>query len=93
MGLYQMGASSSANRETRILKLKAYINTVKTYNSLEALNTAELYSWTTFLSYLTDIKRKYYQTLTPLGQKNFNIALREATLLKKANKKAYKVRH
>lgn len=88
MGLYQMGAASSANRETHILELKAYLNTTNDYNSLIALQKAHLYSWTTFLSYLRDIKQKYASTLSQNGKNNMQIAEREAKLLKKVNARA-----
>lgn len=83
-----MGAASSANKETHELELKAYINTAKDYNSLIALQKAHLYSWTTFLGYLRDIHRNYYDTLSNLGKKNYDIAKREAQLLKKVNAQA-----
>ena len=86
-----MGASSAANRETRILMLKGYLNTVPTseYNSLTALREkAQVYSWKTFLSYLSVIKSKYYDSLTSTGKINFQIAKREAELLEKTNERA-----
>lgn len=90
MGIYAMGANSSANKETRELKLKAYLDTTATkdYSSLIALEKSGASSWTTFLSYLNGIKCKFSDTLTKQGQVNFEIAEREAKLLKKANSHA-----
>lgn len=90
MGIYAMGANSSANKETRELKLKAYLDATATkdYSSLIALEKSGASSWTTFLSYLNGIKRKFSDTLTEQGQANFEIAEREAKLLKKANSHA-----
>ena len=90
MGIYAMGASSSANKETRELKLKAYLDTTSTkdYNSLIALEKSGASSWTTFLSYLGGIRRNFSDTLTKQGKANFEIAEREAKLLKKANARA-----
>lgn len=90
MGIYAMGANSSANRETRELQLKAYLDATDTkdYNSLIALEKSGASSWTTFLSYLSGIKRKFGDTLTKQGQANFEIAEREAKLLKKVNAQA-----
>lgn len=97
MGLYSMGAMSSADKETRILRLKAYLdqanpngNGVNRYNSLTALKKAQLYSWSTFLTYLSYIDKHYYDSLTPQGLQNFAIAQREAEFLEKANRKAKK---
>lgn len=88
MGLYAMGASSSANKETRILELKSYLNSTRDYNSLVALKKAHVYSWTTMLSYLNSIKQNYQDSLTDQGKMNWKIAHREAEMLKKANAKA-----
>ena len=90
MGIYAMGASSSANKETRELKLKAYLDATDTkdYNSLIALEKSGANSWTTFLSYLGGIRRNFNDTLTEQGKANFEIAEREAKLLKKANARA-----
>ena len=90
MGIYAMGASSSANKETRALKLKAYLDTTTTkdYSSLVALEKSGANSWTTFLSYLGSIKHKFGDTLTKQGKANFEIAEREAKLLKKVNARA-----
>ena len=90
MGIYAMGANSSANKETRELKLKAYLDATDTkdYSSLIALEKSGASSWTTFLSYLNGIKHKFSNTLTKQGKANFEIAEREAKLLKKANARA-----
>lgn len=88
MGLYAMGAASSADKETRILELKSYLNLTRDYNSLVALKKAHVYSWTTMLSYLNSIKRNYQDSLTDQGKMNWKIAYREAEMLKKANAKA-----
>lgn len=91
MSLYAMGAQSAANKETRILRLKAYLNTVSTenYNSLIALREkAQVYSWKTLESYLHVIKSKYGSTLTKTGKANLIIAKREATYLAKVQQKA-----
>lgn len=90
MSLSMMGADSSANKETRILELKAYLNTVSNndYNSAVALKKAHVYSFTTLLSYLRTIKADYYNSLTPSGKINYKIATREAKLLQKANNRA-----
>lgn len=90
MSLLSMGAQSSADKETRILRLKAYINTEKVYRSDVALKTAGLYSWTTMISYLKTIQKKYSDTLTDLGKSNFEIAMREAKLLESVKKKSRK---
>lgn len=91
MSLYAMGAQSAANKETRILRLKAYLNTVSTenYNSLTALREkAQVYSWKTLESYLHVIESKYGSTLTKTGKTNLIIAKREATYLAKVQQKA-----
>lgn len=90
MGIYTMGAASSANKETRALQLKAYLDTTdpKDYSSLIALQKSGAGSWTTFRSYLSLIKKQYEADLTANGQSNMIIADRESKLLSKANKRA-----
>lgn len=91
MGKMFLGAISNSNKETRILKLKAYLDSAKTYRSDTALTKAEITSWTTLLSYLNVIKKQY--PLTELGKTNLQIAFREAEFLEAANKKAKRLRH
>lgn len=87
MGKYFLGAISSSNRETRILRLKAYLNTTDNYRSDTALKEANVTSWTTLLTYLNDIKHNLTQYgLTPLGEQNMEIAIREAEFLKSVPK-------
>jgi len=86
MGKEFLGAISSSNMETRILKLKGYLNTAANYSSDIALKKAEVRSWDTFLKYLKMIKNQY--ELTDLGKTNLAIAFREAEFLKAANNKA-----
>lgn len=82
-----MGAASNADKETRILKLKAYLDQADPYNSLEAIKACDLSSWTTFISYLNYIQKRYDSSLTDLGRNNFVIAKREAEYLKKLQAK------
>lgn len=84
MGKYFLGAISSSDRETRILRLKAYLNSTTNYRSDMALKQARVTSWPTLVSYLNTIKQQYQ--LTPLGQQNFKIAIREAEFLKSVHK-------
>lgn len=91
MGKMFLGAISNSNKETRILKLKAYLDSAKNYRSDTALAKAEVTSWPTLLSYLNTIKKQY--PLTKLGKTNLQIALREAEFLDAANKKAKRTRH
>lgn len=85
MGKYFLGAISSSDRETRILKLKAYLNTVANYRSDDALNKANVTSWTTFIKYLHEIAANYQLTIQ--GKTNLTIALREAQYLQQAQQK------
>ena len=90
MSLKMMGANSAADKETRILELKAYLNTVSTadYNSAIALKKAHVYSFATLITYLNIIKKQYWSTLSETGKINFKIADRESRLIKKANDRA-----
>lgn len=82
----ELGAASSADRETRILKLKAYLNMTdpENYRSDVALRISETRSWRTFLSYLTDIEKR--TGVNDFGRENLKIACREATLLDKVKR-------
>lgn len=88
--IYYMGAVSSEKRETNILKLKGYLDSVDTdhYRSDIALDMVHLYNWRTFISYLKQLKSQYYDNLTSTGKQNFNIAWRESNLLMKAQERA-----
>lgn len=87
MGKYFLGAISSSDRETRILRLKAYLNTTHNYRSDTALEQARIKSWPTMVSYLNVIKHHPQEyELTPLGQENYKIAIREAEFLKSVRK-------
>lgn len=90
MSLEMLGAESAGAKETRILQLKAYLNTVSTdaYRSDTALKKAQVYSFATLLNYLRIIHNKYWDTMTEIGKTNFKIAKREAELLKAVNAKA-----
>ena len=85
MGKLFLGAISSSNRETRILRLKAYLETATNYRSDTALKKAHITSWATMISYLKALKTNY--VLSDTGQANYQIALREAEFLLKANQK------
>lgn len=91
MGLYALGAESNADKETRILRLKSYLETSNPnstdntrYNTLTALEKAQITSWRTLLSYLKYIENNY--TLTPKGQENLAIAKRETAYIIKKKK-------
>lgn len=85
MGKLFLGAISSSDRETRILRLKAYLETTTDYRSDTALTKAHITSWQTMLSYLQAINKQYQ--LSEKGQANYQIAWREAEFLLKANQK------
>lgn len=93
--LEYMGAVSSERRETNILRLKAYLDShdTDTYRSDEALKCVHLYNWRTFISYLNQLKKQYYDNLTVHGKQNFQIAWRESHLLMKAQEKAKRKIH
>ena len=84
MGKYFLGAISSSDRETRILRLKAYLNSTTNYRSDMALKQAQVTSWPTLVSYLNMIKHQYQ--LLPIRHQSFKIAIREAEFLKSVHK-------
>lgn len=90
MSLEFMGAVSSERRETNVLRLKAYLDshTTENYRSDEALQSVHLYNWRTFISYLVQLKKEYWNNLTANGKQNYEIAWRESHLLMKAQEKA-----
>lgn len=93
MSLLSMGAASASDKETRVLRLKAYLNgcfenTRAAYNSAYALKKAHVYSFATLSNYLNIIRERYWDSLTDNGKQNWKIAKREAELLRKANQRA-----
>lgn len=79
-----LGALSAAEKETRILQLKAFLNTTAT-NQLgidKALASVGNPSWNVFIKYLAVIDQQFSDTLNATGCTNLVIIKREALYLR-----------